>query len=117
MDAKIRERMLLMVTEYSGYTGDIIHLHAGIATSRATLERMKGHVVAALAKGWAETKSNEQTRNAQVAEELLANGEYQDVLEAAHVLEEGLRTAQLRQDALRFERDILIAIANNEQVE
>lgn len=114
IEPTIRERLLSLPQEYWMNVQEQISHHGQLARTRQAMEARKTNLMTDLAREWAETKSNEQTRNAQVGQALLADGPYQDMITAGVSLEEALKADQLRMDALRFERDILVCIANND---
>lgn len=114
IDPQIRARLLAMPETYRENVAAMITNHAILANAKVAMEGIKANVAYDLAKRWAETKSNEQTRNAELGGELKGNATYQEMLGAAQRAEEALKLDQMRLDSLRFERDCLIAVANND---
>ena len=115
MDSKIRARLLQLPETYRENVAEMITNHAILTNARVAMEGIKANIAYDLARRWAaETRTNDQTRNAELGGKLQANATYQEMLAAAQRAEEGLRLDQMRLDNLRFERDCLIAVANND---
>jgi len=114
MNSEIRTRLMDIALQYNAVTYSNISNLSGISKHRPAAEAQRNILGAELAATWAETKSNEQVRNAQLAEVLLADSKYQDALAFIRYLEEQVKANNLRLDCLRFERDCLVAIAEGD---
>ena len=114
MDPQIRTRLLAMAAEYRSYTDSNISYLAGIGQFRMAAETQKNILTAQLAQSWAETRLNEQVRNAQLAQVLLADRKYQETLTRIQEVDERVKENNLLLECLRFERDIVTCIANND---
>lgn len=116
MEEKIRNRMLVLIGLYRERTERILEAQMNMAMHKARQESRHAELIASLVPGWQDkaTAGNEQSRKAQVDGLLLADPLYQEAHNGYALAENALREGQLALDTYRFERDILIAIANND---
>ena len=109
---QVRSRLLALPAEYNDRSTVLALWSRELASRKAHMETLKAHILGDLLPIWQAEKANEQIREAQLLRALAANDDYRESREACHVIEADIKAAQLQLEALRFERDCLVAVVS-----
>ncbi|MDO8672703.1 MAG: hypothetical protein Q7O66_14930 [Dehalococcoidia bacterium] len=114
MNKDIRARLLAMPRQYEGASTSILDATHELSVSREKRDRREAALLAELVPVWQAEKSNETIRKAQTEAKLTADAVWLGLTTNIRLAEEQIKLDHSVMDCLRFERDCLGLIVNNE---